>query len=158
MAIPKKTIKAGFAGRLPGRVREGSQAFYRKQAVGTARASMAGVLKRYEAFVRNFKGATPDVVHNALVPVFDKSQEYVPVRSGELKQSGQLNVTSAGDKVVGEITYGNPIAWYAALVHEYVWLNHEPPTRAKYLQSALEEEIDNFMTSIALDYSLVMGR
>jgi hypothetical protein len=119
---------------------------------------MAAVLKRYEAFVRNFQDVTPDVLRNALQPVFDKSQEYVPVRTGDLKDSGVITVTSSHDRTEGEITYGNAQAWYAALVHEYVWLNHAPPTRAKYLQSAMEEELDNFMTSIALDYSIAMGR
>jgi hypothetical protein len=153
---PRIVIKPSF-GRLPGRVSEGSKAFYKKQAIGTARASMQNVTRQYEKFVRHLQGVTPDIVRNALEPVFDKSQVYVPVDKGYLKESGQLNVETEGGQVIGTITYGDARAWYAALVHEYVWLNHEPPTRAKYLQSAMEEELDQFMVSVTLDYSLAMG-
>lgn len=153
----RKTVISAGLGRMPGRVREGSPAFYRKQAIGTARASMKAVVDKYAKLVKHLQTVTPDVLWNALEPVFQKSQDYVPVRTGELKFSGDMRVEGVGDTLEGSITYGNPTAWYAALVHEYVWLNHQPPTRAKYLQSAMEEELDSFMVSIAVDYATALG-
>ena len=150
-------IKAGINLRKPGHVKTGSVAFYRRGAIGTARASMQAVVENYTNLVRRLKTVTPDVVRNALEPVFLKSQEYVPVSSGVLKETGQLRVEQTGDAIEGSITYGDPRAWYAAIVHEYVWLNHEPPTRAKYLQAALEEELDSFMVSLTVDYATALG-
>jgi hypothetical protein len=125
-----------------------------------ARESMAEVIKNYSDLIKHLKGVTPEVLRNALEPVFDKSQEYVPQKTGALRASGELEVIGAmgsAHEPEGSITYGNSEAWYAALVHEYVWLNHEPPTRAKYLQSALEEEIDSFLSSLAVDYAMALG-
>lgn len=119
-----------------------------------ARQQMASVIARYNTFIAQLEAAGPEAVEDALRPIFDKSQEYVPVDTGTLAESGVLDVQKQGNgKVLGTIEYGNQAAWYAALVHEMVWLNHTPPTRAKYLQAALEEEMDNIMTSVLLFYS-----
>ena len=59
--------------------------------------------------------------------------------------SGRLEVfPTEGDTMQAGIEYGNDEAWYAALIHEATWLNHAAPTRAKYLQNAMEEEFDAF--------------
>jgi len=155
--MARPSVGAGF-GRLPGRVGVATPAYFRKAAIGSARADMADIISRYEAFVSGLKDMTPTVLFNALQPVFNRSQIYVPKKTGALAASGEINVFPlAGDSAEGEIVYGNSEAWYASLVHEYVWLNHAAPTRSKYLQAALEEEIDSFMTSIIVDYGLAMG-
>lgn len=121
-------------------------------------SSMADIISRYEALIRRLRGITPTAVRDALTPAFNKSQVYVPKKTGALMASGQLNVFPAeGDTVTGEITYGDDEAWYAALIHESVWLNHAAPTRAKYLQNAMEEEFDAFLVSVAVDYTMAMG-
>ncbi len=148
-------IGASVGGRLPSNVKVGSQAFLRKGATISARAGMKDVIKRYESFIRQFKGITPEILEEALQPAFDKSQEYVPKDSGALADSGK--VTTSLDPLRAEITYGDSTAWYAAIVHEYVWQTHEPPTRAKYLQAAMEEEMDNMMVTIGLSYQRAMG-
>jgi hypothetical protein len=118
---------------------------------------MAQVIRNYEGIIKQLHDVTPDAVKNALEPVFNKSLEYVPYKSGVLSESAILEVEGTPGNVRGSITYGNHSAWYAALVHEFVWLSHNPPTRAKYLQSALEEEIDSFLTSLAVDYASALG-
>jgi hypothetical protein len=123
----------------------------------SARESMATVVRNYERIIKQLHSVTPDAVRNALEPVFNKSLEYVPYKSGRLSESAILEVEGSPGNIRGSITYGNHEAWYAALVHEYVWLNHNPPTRAKYLQSALEEEMDSFLTSLAVDYASALG-
>lgn len=148
----KGLVSANFGKRLPGKTRHGSQAFYRKHATIEGRQGMAEILKRYSAFIRQLEGATPEILENAMMPAFNKSQEYVPKDTLALAQSGRLTVEN-GPRPTAFITYGDEKAWYAALVHEYTWLNHEPPTRAKYLQAALEEELDSFLTSLAVDYA-----
>lgn len=155
--MAKTKISAGLNLRLPGRVKTGSNAFYRRGALKSARASMQDVVQNYAKLVRHLKGITPDALRNALDPVFLKSQIYVPVSTGTLKETGQIRVEGVGDTLEGSITYGDARAWYAAIVHEYVWLNHESPTRAKYLQAAMEEELDSFMVSLTVDYATALG-
>lgn len=150
-----KPIAAGFDfKRLPGGTRWGSQAFYRKVATQDARLAMAGILKQYEALINRFKQASPEILENALRPVFKLSQKYVPEDTGALWESGKL--TSGRDsnrRAYANITYGSDEAWYAAIVHEFTWLNHQAPERSKYLQAALEESYDDVMTSLAVNYS-----
>jgi len=147
------SFKANF-GRLPGRVRAGSPAFFRKATTKTAQADMAAIIQRYDGFIKHLQGVTPEAIYDALEPVFDKSQEYVPKATGLLAESAEMNINQLDNgRIEGEITYGSTSAWYAALVHELVYVNHEPPTRSKYLQAALEEEMDNFLTSILLHYT-----
>lgn len=158
MSTVKKPIKAIFGQRLPGRVSAGSQASFRKEATTSARADMSKILARYSELTKNLHANTPDVLINALTPAFDKSQEYVPVKTGDLANSGVLSAEIAGaDEAEASITYGSAEIWYAAQVHEYVWLNHKAPTRSKYLQAALEEELDSFIVSAAVDYATMLG-
>jgi hypothetical protein len=116
------------------------------------RAGMAEIINQYSSFIKSLVDITPEALESAMQPVFDKSQEYVPKATLALMHSGRLTVTK-GPSPSAEITYGDATAWYAALVHERVWLNHAPPTRAKYLQAAMEEEFDSFLVSLAVDYS-----
>ena len=144
-------VKAGF-GRLPGAVKQGSHASFRRNAMLEGRAGMEAIIKQYSDFIKGMKDITPEVLESAMQPIFDKSQEYVPKNTLALMKSGRLIVTR-GPSPSAEIVYGDATAWYAALVHEQVWLNHLLPTRAKYLQAAMEEEFDALLVSLAVDYS-----
>ena len=83
----------------------------------------------------------PEIIENALRPTFALSQKYTPGDTGKLKRSGFLDVHTHGKKTTATIGYGKggkpP---YAVLVHELTELKHADPTRAKFLQSALEED------------------
>lgn len=151
---PKSSVSGGFDyTRLPGNVRQGSQAYFRKFTTQGGRVSMSDVIDRYSNLIKMLQDITPSVVQAALMPVFNRSQVYVPKKSGALAASGQLNVfPMEGGTVEAEIVYGSQEAWYAALVHEFVWLHHDAPTRAKYLQQAMEENIDEFIAEFAVYY------
>ena len=158
MAVLRKPVGsvAGLleTGRLGGRTSPGSQAFYRKAFTGSTRGSMADVIAKYSSIINRLQGVTPEILREALEPVFEKSQEYVPVDTGALKDSGQLTTSeSARGRARAVLSYGGPSAMYAAIVHERTDLNHEPPTRAKFLQSAMEEEFDSLLTHLAVLYS-----
>lgn len=157
--MTRKVFSTGFGQRLPGRVRPGSHAYFRRNATLSARAAMQEIIARYNQLIRNMDASTPEILANALQPAFDLSQLYVPVKTGLLQRSGVLAVEedTATGQTEASITYGDAEAWYAALVHEFTWLNHEYPTRAKYLQEALEESVDDFIVSAAVDYATLMS-
>jgi hypothetical protein len=119
---------------------------------------MANIIARYDRLIRQLRSATPTIIYDALMPVFNRSQVYVPKKTGALMASGHLQVgTTLSGRPEGSITYGGKDAPYAALVHEMTGRAHSPPTRSKFLQAALEEELDSFLVSIAADYALMMG-
>ena len=155
MTAPKRSVAAGFDfKRLGGGVNWGSNAFYRKVATQDARLQMAEIIKRYSQLIDKIKSASPEIIGNALKPVFKRAQYYVPEKTGALWESGKLSfgINEKG-KAFANITFGNEEAWYAAMVHEFVWQQHEAPTRSKYLQAAMEEGLDGVMKSLQVDYT-----
>jgi hypothetical protein len=101
-----------------------------------------------------FEEVSPDIMLEALRPTFQKSQRYCPVKSGELKDSGYLEVTSSSKNPRVEMGYakgGNPR--YAVYVHEILDYAHAPPTRAKWLQAALMEDLDQILLRLGSGYA-----
>ena len=111
-----------------------------------ARAQMRQIQKNLENLIGEIEGVTPEAVEYALQPIYDKSQQYCPVDTGKLKESGYIEVRQKGDRIEGEVGYGkrgNP--FYAPYVHEMVDLYHEPPTQAKFLERAVNEHQDEIL-------------
>jgi hypothetical protein len=106
------------------------------------RASMDDVLGNLNNWIRHMEGASADIAVEALRPTFDKSQMYCPVDGGDLKASGYLESRLFRGHAVAEIGYGkggNPD--YAIYVHERTDLKHKAPSRSKFLQDAVEEDL-----------------
>jgi hypothetical protein len=154
------SIEAGFDfKRLPGNTRWGSTAFWRKVSTQDARLAMAEILGRYDKMIRRFKDASPQIIEDAMRPVFKKAQYYVPEDTGNLWASGKLESgrRNSNGRPYARIVFGDESAPYAAIVHEFTWLKHEAPTRSKYLQAAMEEGLDEVLVSLAVDYSGIFG-
>lgn len=121
-------------------------------------AQMQAVKDELLSVFDQISDVTPDIMYNALEPTFDKSQEYVPVDKGPLKASGYLEVTGTGKSARVEMGYakgGNPP--YAVYVHEMTGFHHEHPTRAKFLQSAIQEDYDDLIGRLSMQYGEFMG-
>lgn len=158
MATSKVTAGFEFK-RLGGGVNFGSNAFYRKVATQDARLNMANIIKEYTNLLNKFKVASPAACEAALKPIFKRAQFLVPEDTGALWESGQLTSgVNAKGKAFADITFGNEEAWYAALVHEFVWLHHEAPTRSKYLQAAMEEGLGAVMDTLKAEYGKAMKK
>lgn len=141
-------------GRLGGRTSPGSFAFHRKQSTLSSRDSMADINARYVAIIRQLRSVTGEALRQALEPVFEKSHVYVPVDKGNLKASGRVVISeSNAGRISGYIIYGDASARYAPIVHERTDLQHKSPTRAKFLQFAMEEEFDNLLATLAMTYA-----
>lgn len=117
------------------------------------REQMKGIEQALSEVVRQISEATPEILAEALQPTFDKSQTYVPVKSGELKKSGYLEVRKGAAGATVEIGYarrGYPP--YAVFVHELTSYQHQTPTRSKFLQAAIEEDMEAIQGRIASAY------
>lgn len=145
MARPRASIQANIGRRrLTAGISVSEQLDTR-----SARASMAQIIRNYRKFVQNVEKATPEVILAALEPTFELSQEYCPVDTGAMVASGYLEITNFRGKPRVEIGYGkggNPE--YTAKVHENMEYNHKAPTRAKWLQIALEQDANNIQDRI----------
>jgi ribosome modulation factor len=118
---------------------------------------MKAVQDELESILEQVGDVTPDIALEALKPTFEKSQEYCPVQSGELKKSGYLEIVRKGDRPYVEIGYGKGgKPRYAPVVHEMPTY-HEPPTRSKWLQAAIEEDESAIMDRIADGYRRFMS-
>lgn len=129
------------------------------------RSSIPTVKRTFKQLIENINliakqmgdEATP-VLLEALQPTFEKSQAYTPVKTGTLKRSGYLegrNRPDGGEVEIGYGRGGNPP--YSVFVHERLDLTHAPPTRAKFLQSALEEDAAVIQRRIILGYKARTG-
>lgn len=122
---------------------------HRNIAGRSAQEDMARISGQISRLISRLRDKSPVIVEAALLPIYLKSLYYCPVDTGELRDSAELDVQKyGGDKVRGEIRYGNAFAWYAALVHEITWVYHESPTQAKYLQTAMEEGLPQLRVDV----------
>lgn len=112
------------------------------RAYGNVRRELKVFNQVMSEIIRRYKGASIDACLVAMRPIYDESQRLVPVLTRALRLSGYMQVTASptgsGRRVV-EVGYaprGNPE--YAITVHEQTQYLHEPPTQAKFLEQAIQ--------------------
>lgn len=112
------------------------------QELRAAFKSLEGDLKW---FTDQLEAFLPEDMMAALQPAYDKSQIYVPVDTGALKESGYLVAEHERGRVNVEIGYGrNGDPEYAVIVHEMP-TPHAAPTRDKFLQAAIDEHYNEIL-------------
>ena len=141
-AIQKSALTVGYS-RLPSRTSEGSRADFNKQFTTSARQSMSEILKNFSQIISNMKNACPDSLEEAMTPTFDKAQKYCPKKTWALVESGEITSgVNADGSAYCQISFGGGgIVYYAAIVHERTDLHHMLPTRSKYLEAAIGEDL-----------------
>lgn len=104
---------------------------------------------RLNDIIKGVKNATPRAIIDALEPIKTRSQELVPIDTGALKRSFFIETrqhTEGTDVAMGYGKAGNP--WYAALVHENLFFRHAKGKSAKFLEIAINENIDKFRSRL----------
>ncbi len=122
------------------------------------RNQMKSVEESYTRLIEVLQADTPKAIKQMLRPVYNRSQELVPVDTGALKSSGYLEVVKRRGQYAGEVGYGrggNPP--YAVLVHEDLDVPHVPPTQAKFLEQAADEHINDMLDQAGHVYSKTLG-
>ncbi len=111
-----------------------------------------------EYIFSQFEDITPEVTIEALRPTFEKAKHYTPKDTNALVNSAYLEVVGSGSNKKVEIGFakgGHPR--YAVYVHEMVHQKHAEPTRAKFLQTAIDEDIFQIIDRVAEGYRRFMG-
>lgn len=110
---------------------------------------LGDLVDNFKAFVAHMQDVSADVLYDALEPTFRKSQRYAPVKTKALVNSGYLEKRQFRGESVVEIGYGKGgEPHYAPYVHERLDLQHKSPTKAKFLQAALEEDANSIQSRI----------
>lgn len=152
----KPTYTVGFGGNNR-RTSPGSKAFWRNRTAKRAEKSMDGIARSYDQLIRSLENATPEILEFMLRPVFHRALYYVPKKSGALEASGQLSSRKTITGASAEITFGGQGVHYAAIVHEFTHLSHQSPGRSKYLQAAMEEQLNQLLERATEAYVALLG-
>ena len=115
------------------------------------REQMKVVVNNMKRAVAHIEGVTAESLRFGLQPIFDKSQQLVPVDTGDLRRSAFIEVRKrAGhaEAVIGYARYGHPN--YAALVHERLDFAHQKGKQAKFLEAAVNQHLGDFERRVVL--------
>jgi hypothetical protein len=128
-------------------------------AVSSPNAQFAKIMGKYRQIVNELEEAVPPVIVEALQPTFKKALKYTPKLTGALRASGYLEVANvaAGPRAEMGFGYGG-VPNYTLFVHERVQHYHAAPTRAKFLQVALSEDLPSFRPRLIKGFQRVFGR
>jgi hypothetical protein len=122
-------------------------------AKGDVVAQFKAIERNFTSFVNHVRNVTPLIMIEALQPTYKKSHVYVPKDTGALDSSGYLEVTNTGRNPRVEMGYGKGgKPNYAVIVHEKVEYLHAEPTRAKYLQTAMLEDINEIRIRLITNF------
>ena len=134
---------------MPGKVNKSSGAFiFRKGELDRDLKKLDQEIKRVLAGV---EGATRAGIRKAALVVFERSQELVPRDTNALWKSGFVETVRGEKENLKAPTGIGPVfiigydknneAPHAVFVHEILENQHKPPTQAKFLQTALHENM-----------------
>jgi hypothetical protein len=119
--------------------------------VEKVREQMDDLQKIIGGMYEQFETQAPNIVYNALEPTFLKARDiYCPVDTGALRESAYLEIEPFRGQPRVEMGFargGNP--YYAILVHEHLEMPHRPPQRAKFLETAIDEDLPDIGARIA---------
>lgn len=108
--------------------------------------------------IDQFEEVTDDVMLDSLEPVLKKAEYYCPKDTLELVNSSYLEKANFRGQPRVEIGFakgGNPD--YAVYVHEIMDYKHEEPTQAKFLETAVMEDLDGIYERIGAGYRKFVG-
>lgn len=104
-----------------------------------------------------FENVSNDVMMDALEPTFELAGKYTPKDTLRLFKSEYLEVNAFRGKPRVELGFargGDPP--YAMYVHEMVDIEHKAPTRSKFLQAAMMEDLGNIYKRLGEGYRAFM--
>lgn len=119
------------------------------EGIKNAREALLVVERDLAKFLNGIKDLSEGALQYALEPTFELSQKYCPVKTGRLKASGYLEIKASAFGPRGSVGYApRDDPPYAVWVHEHTYVHHKDPTRAKFLQAALEETQNDLLSRV----------
>lgn len=120
-----------------------------------ARVALERVARRLNEVLEGLKGTSVEAMQQSLNLIEEKSNDIVPVATGELRDSSFTDVdTTAEGDVIGTVGY---TAKHAAFVHELVDHKHPNGGEAKFLEKAAIESEDEVLQIFASEFGKRLG-
>lgn len=155
---------------MPGRVDKSSTAFRFHKA--ELDKELKAIDRRLRKRLAEIEGATQSGLRKAAFAIKKRSLELTPVDTGALYKSAFIETlsdvaqssTPKGINPVVLVGYDrNNEAPHAVFVHEIferdgVFIRHDPPTQAKFLQTAVHELQNEIITIVAKEATKLMKR
>jgi hypothetical protein len=111
-----------------------------------------------EYVLQQFEDVTPEITIDALRSTLELAKHYTPKLTGELRDSAFIENRGFRGQPRVEIGFAKGgVPRYAALVHEQVEVKHQAPTRSKFLEAAVNEDIGNVIDRVYEGYRRFMG-
>ncbi len=133
-----KKIRVGLGKQFSRRTMYPSEAGY----IQNVNMQMREITKQVEQVISELEDISEDVIMEALQPTFEKAKYYTPKDTMELVESAYLEKTGFRGKPRVEKGFakgGSP--HYAVYVHEILEYQHAEPTKAKFLEHAMNEDL-----------------
>jgi len=121
--------------------------------IAQMQAQVEALTKDLMSFIDQIEDFSPEIIKDALMPTFTKAKVYTPKLTHALVNSGYLEIVSFKAKPRVEMGFargGEP--YYAVYVHEMVGFQHAAPTRSKFLEAAVMEDLDQIWTLLRRYY------
>lgn len=126
--------------------------------VSQMNAQVKALTNDLDYIFQQFEDVTPEVTKDAMEPTFEKSKVYCPKDTHALVDSGYLEIVAFRGRPRVEIGYAKGgVPRYAVYVHEMTELSHEAPTRSKWLEAAINEDMFSIIDRVASGYKRFMG-
>lgn len=105
-----------------------------------------------------FSDASAEIMEEAIEPTMDLADYYCPKDTHRLVNSRFIEVRNFRGKPRLEAGYARGgVPHYGAFVHEATWVPHRAPTRSKWLQAAMMEDLNNIYDRLGQGYRAFMG-
>ncbi len=134
-----------------------------------ANKSLRDASANLDAFAKHLTDQSAPILFQGLIDTFRKARDiYCPTsagkiayagserrgrKGGDLRRSGYLEKVTSGKRTTIQIGFGKTfkgiLVDYAGFVHERLDLHHDSPTRAKFLQSAMDEDLPEIRAKVA---------
>ncbi len=131
----------------------GFHSSYTRSAIKSSTAITTAILDIFD----QFEDASDEILIEALQPTLELAAYYCPKDTHDLVNSRYVGSArgSKGPRVeIGFAKGGDPR--YAGFVHEATWIPHAQPTRSKFLQAAVMEDLLNMANSNADNCRLLL--
>lgn len=116
------------------------------------RGPVSNLMRNINRWSKHVMENADAVLYNAMVPAYNRSRLYCPKDTKLLVNSSVLATTVAGERggqATVSLSYGaGGAVWYAIYTHEMISYKHAAPTRAKFLESAIREQMSQIRTDL----------
>jgi hypothetical protein len=131
----------------------------RASSGSAAAAAMRQIEDNFKQWTLHLTGQSGEVLRQALMPTLSKAKRYCPYKTGDLRNSGYVEVARTGrlGSYEAEIGFGRGgFPSYTIFVHEMPY-QHAAPTRWKFLQIALVEDQSRIRQALAGGFRRAAG-